>query len=133
MKELKKCPFCGGEATASTGAPVRGSVVIGCGNQKCKVRPCVVGWTFGEAADAWNERVQEERGTGTTAKEYMRDTVLYLKALLKTTKRGRVVRNLILSNDQKELAIDWADCNPTIVRLEDRDGMDVINYVTASL
>ncbi len=58
---------------------------------------------------------------------------MLLKMLLRATERGRVVKNLILSDDQKELVVDWADCNPSTVCLEDRDGMDVINYVTASL
>ena len=53
--------------------------------------------------------------------------------LLRATERGRVVKNLILSDDQKELVIDWADCNPSTMYLENSDGMDVINYVTASL
>lgn len=68
-----------------------------------------------------------------TAKEDMREIVLLLKMLLRATERGRVVKNLILGDDQKELVIEWADCSQSTMYLEDSDGMDVINYVTASL
>lgn len=56
MEKLKKCPFCGGEATVSTDVPVRGTIAICCENQRCKVKPAVVKWTVEEAANAWNER-----------------------------------------------------------------------------
>ncbi|MEY8524409.1 Lar family restriction alleviation protein [Lachnospiraceae bacterium 38-10] len=56
MEELKKCPFCGGEAIAETDVPVWGTITVGCENKKCRVRPCITRWTFEEATDAWNER-----------------------------------------------------------------------------
>ncbi len=128
MEELKKCPFCGGEAIITSDFKAKGTIIICCKNQKCKVNPYVAKWTLEKAVDAWNERE-----IMVTAKEDMQEIILLLKMLLRATERGRVVKNLILSDDQKEIVVDWADCGPSTIYLEGHDGMDVINYVTASL
>ena len=87
---------------------------------------------------------QLEREAGYAQRSWSRDLLIetYGKAkmarqlekmLLRAVERGRVVENLILSDNQKYLAIVWADCEPTTLCLEGRNGVDVIRAVTASL
>lgn len=58
MKELKKCPFCGGEAMLIYDEILKGWFVC-CGNINCKIEPH--SWYYDakeDAIEAWNRRVE---------------------------------------------------------------------------
>ena len=63
MAELKKCPFCGGEAEvvkAHSGVAMFPYTVV-CKSDECSASVGVFKETRGEAIEAWNNRVNEAK------------------------------------------------------------------------
>lgn len=62
MTEIKKCPFCGGEAKINTeDVFAEEGYFVGCVNEDC-IGSTVIGVIFYEKEDAiraWNRRVEE--------------------------------------------------------------------------
>lgn len=59
MSELKRCPFCGGEATLRR---EHGRFFVSCENDKCGVGVETTLWVSGtmeSAVEAWNRRVED--------------------------------------------------------------------------
>lgn len=58
MEELKKCPFCGGDASKNKLEQVVAFDLhtVSCENKNCGVHPYAVGLTWEEAFDKWNKR-----------------------------------------------------------------------------
>lgn len=60
MREIKSCPFCGGEAKLYKNVPLT-AFGVGCINEKCAVNAPYLNFdTPEEAIEAWNTRVKEE-------------------------------------------------------------------------
>ena len=59
--EIKKCPFCGGEATFNRGKSwYSGLCWISCENEDCKIKPETTQYYYKkEAIEAWNRRVDD--------------------------------------------------------------------------
>ena len=61
MEELKKCPFCGGEATVigiTFGKLLETEYAIICENCEIRVESAFAPYTREEAIQAWNKRVE---------------------------------------------------------------------------